>query len=130
MNKPVPDIFIIGTPAHNKLCILVENEMCGILLSRKLKREVFIVALGDPWTKPDGDLMRQISMCPLILVALDSDEAGARASRWWLQHVPGTFRTPIPSRFGKDPSEAFMNGVDLNQLVSVAMTLYCEEVRR
>jgi DNA primase len=116
--------LVIGAPCETT-AIIVESELDAILLSQEIKRKVFIVSLGSCSNKPDEALLEKLSLCPVILVALDSDAPGAKASRWWLENVLGSFRAPLIH--GTDPTESFLNGLDLNDWLSVAMTIYSEE---
>lgn len=122
-----PEPYTIGHHYENT-AIIVESELDAILLSQEMAREVFIVALGSSTTKPDELLLEKLAFCPVILVVLDTDEAGAKASRWWLENIPNSYRTLIPRRFGKDPSEAHINGLNLNEWLSASLELYCDEV--
>lgn len=113
----------IGTPSDTT-AIIVESELDAILLAQEIRRPVFIVALGSAQVKPGPELLERLAECPAILVALDNDAAGAKASPWWAENVPGARRTLTPSRYGKDFGEAFLNGLDLNAWLSAAMTIY------
>ncbi|MCB2216377.1 MAG: toprim domain-containing protein [Desulfobulbaceae bacterium] len=115
--------LIIGDP-HQTTGVIVESELDAILLSQETTRPLYIVALGSTSTKLSTDLVTSLWSCPVVLVALDSDDAGATASRGWMDAVPGAFRTPTPG--GKDLTESYLAGVDLNTWLSVAMELYCE----
>ena len=117
----------IGTP-HETTAIIVESELDAILLAQEIKREVFIVALGSCAVKPDDALLNVFLSCPAVLVVLDTDEAGAKASTWWLENVSSTYRTLTPKAFGKDITEAFLNGLDLNEWIGVSMEFYAESV--
>jgi DNA primase len=116
--------LVIGAPCETT-AIIVESELDAILLSQEIKRKVLIVSLGSCSNKPDDSLLEKLSLCPVILVALDSDGPGAKASRWWVENVPSSFRAPLIH--GTDLTESFMNGVDLNVWLSAALTLYSEE---
>lgn len=119
--------FTIGTP-HEKTAIIVESELDAILLNQEIKRKVFIVALGSSAIKPDDILLQKLEQCPVIQVALDTDKAGGKAAEWWLENVPGTFRTLTPKVYGKDITEAFLNGLDLNEWLSASLQLYAESI--
>ncbi|EKD33695.1 MAG: P4 alpha zinc-binding protein, partial [uncultured bacterium] len=117
----------IGAPGE-RTAVMVESELDAILLAQEIKREVFIVALGSCAVKPDEALLNNLLSCPVVLVVLDTDEAGAKASQWWLEKVPSTYRTLTPTTFGKDITAAFLNGLDLNKWLSASMELYAESV--
>jgi hypothetical protein len=91
---------------------------------QEIRHPFFIVALGSAQVKPSQKLLGQLSLCPAILIALDNDQAGAKAALWWAENVPGCHRTLTPSQFGKDFGEAFLS--DLNLWISAAMTIVAE----
>jgi DNA primase len=120
---------IIGTP-YETPAVIVESELDAILLAQEIKRPLFIVALGSVAIKPSPELLERLALCPVVLVALDNDEAGGKASQWWLENVPGCHRTLTPSRYGKDFGEAFKNGLDLEQWLGVAMMIFASELAK
>lgn len=113
--------------AYETTCVIVESELDAILLAQVIRRKVFIIALGSAQIKPDADLLEKLTLCPVILVALDTDQAGGKAAIWWLQNVPSAFRTLTPSRYGTDLTEAFLHGLDLNEWLSASLELCVEE---
>jgi DNA primase len=115
----------IGTPSETT-AIVVESELDAIFLAQEIKRETFIVAMGSAQIKPSPELLERLAGCPALLVALDNDQAGAKAALWWPENVPGCHRTLTPSQFGKDFGEAFLSGLDLNIWISAAMTIVAE----
>ena len=118
---------LIGT-SHEKTAIVVESELDAILLSQEITRDVFIVALGSSAVKASPELIDQLEGCPVVLVALDTDQAGAKASQWWLGNFSNSCRAITPKRYGKDITEAFVNGLDLNAWLSASMELYYEDI--
>ncbi len=91
--------------------LIVESELDGILVRQEAPQGVFIIALGSAQAKPDKVSHETLQQAEHILVALDADQAGAKASLWWLNQYSQAIRWPCPA--GKDPSEAFQAGVDL-----------------
>ncbi len=114
----------IGEP-YETTAIIVESELDAILLSQEIKRKVFIIALGSCSNKPDETLMQKLEQCPVILVAMDNDQPGGKAAQWWLDNVPGSYRTLTPKSYGKDITEAFLNGLDLNDWLSFSLEMTC-----
>lgn len=97
--------------------VIVESELDGILLNQEAGDLAGVVAMGSATAKPDKNLHQSLIGMEMILVALDSDEAGAKAS--W-QFWPETYGTKVkrwPVIQGKDPSEAIQNGLDLRQWI-------------
>lgn len=122
------DPFLIGN-FHETTAVILESELDAILLSQESQRNLFIVALGSAQKKPDEALLVMLSFCPVVLVALDNDEAGAKAARWWLENLQNSFRTLSPKKIGKDLTDAFINGLDLNEWLSISLELYCDSIR-
>lgn len=119
------DPCIIGN-FHENTAVVLESELDAILLAQESTRPLFIVALGSAQKKPDDGLLEMLNLCPVVLIALDNDEAGAISSRWWLKNLGNSYRTLTPREIGKDLSDAYMNGLDLNDWLSVSVELYCE----
>jgi hypothetical protein len=73
--------------------------------------------MGSAQVKPDRITHEALTRTARVLVALDSDEAGARAAwRFW----PDTYGTKArrwPTVQGKDASAARLNGLDLRAWV-------------
>jgi 5S rRNA maturation endonuclease (ribonuclease M5) len=121
------DPFLIGNPDENT-AVVVESELDAILLAQELTRPAFIVAMGSTSNRPDAELIETLSSCPVVLVAMDTDEAGSKAAKWWADNVPGVFRALTPAAIGGDITEAFMAGLDLNEWLSVSLEIYCETI--
>ena len=47
-----------------------------------------------------------------------------------LRNVENAFHAPIPSSLGKDHTETFLNGLDINEWMHCAMLLAADEVMR
>lgn len=121
------EFYTIGTPFETT-AIVVESELDAILLAQEIKRKVFIVATGSTSNKPKSELIEKLSLCPVVLVAFDTDPTGAKTSKSWLESLPNAYRTLTPSRFGKDPAEAFLDGLDINDWLAASMELYVESI--
>ena len=112
-SSPLPMVLGSGTSV-----LVVESELDGILLDQEAGDLAGMVALGSVAIKPDSITTSLLEKAKKILVALDSDEVGARISwEWWLKRFSQAKRWPIPSRFGKDPTEARKNGLNLRNWV-------------
>lgn len=119
--------FTTGS-AYENTAIIVESELDGILLSQAIYREIFIVALGSAQAKPDDELLARLNYSTIVLIALDTDGAGAKSSKWWLDGLPNAFRTLTPKVYGKDLSEAFLHGLDLNDWLSASLLMCAEQL--
>ena len=100
---------------NGNVFILVESELDAILLHQKTGDLVTAIALGSSDTKPDKVLCEKLKRADKILVSLDSDEAGAKSSTFWMANFPQAARWPIIK--GKDPTEAYLNGLNLRKWV-------------
>lgn len=105
-----------ATPA-----IIVESELDGLLLWQELNDDFFVVASGSTSNGPSKEMMEDLLKRPFVLIALDGDKAGGKAS-WtkWLNIMSNGYRTPIPSSWGNDHTEAYLSGHNLNQWLSAA----------
>lgn len=114
--------------------LVVESELDAILIDRLAGDMVGVVAMGNDTAKPTAKMLPAIKEALWVGVALDSDlprfnadtgnidMPGAKASRWWLQQFPHAERLPVIG--GKDPGEAFANGVDLRNWVLAGLPPY------
>ena len=97
--------------------VIVESELDGILLNQEAGDLAGVVAMGTATAKPDRVTHDALKKTEMILISLDSDEAGARASwKFW----PETYGSKVkrwPCIKGKDPSEAMQNGLDLRSWI-------------
>ena len=95
-----------------KAVIIVESELDAILLHQEAGNLVTSIALGNAQTRPDMITDQLLKQAKIILVSLDSDQAGVKESwQWWANHYPNSKRWP-PVK-GKDPGEMYLSGVDL-----------------
>lgn len=93
--------------------VVVESYLCGALVWQELGGEATVLALGSVAVRPDDDLQKLLAGARVILIALDSDAAGAEQAKVWLERYPNAVRCPVPPRVGKDPTEGHLNGLDL-----------------
>lgn len=104
--------------------IIVESELDAILLDQELKKSLTIVGLGSATIRPDEILARQLLSTPFILLVLDSDPAGAKQMvGYWKTTFRNSIGASIPIKYGKDPFEAFNNGLELNLWLAAAYNL-------
>ena len=103
-----------------KFVVIVESELDGLLLHQEAGDLVGVVALGSAQAKPDQKTHDLLQKADLILVALDADDAGVKAAwGWWLKQYPQAQR--LPPVMGKDPSEAWANGLDIRAWVMAGL---------
>lgn len=128
---PIPGGYtgphIIGN--NHKIFVVVESELCGILLHQEIGNLAGVVILGSAYVQPDKMIIDTLRQADLLLIALDSEphkkiNTGAKQSwNFWLKNFPNARRwLPIE---GKDPSEMWKNGrVNLRQWVQVGINEY------
>ena len=107
--------------------LIVESELDAILLCQELRNKFVIVATGSTSNGPSEKMIEDLQRRPFVLVSLDSDEAGGKAS-WsrWLNVLRNACRTPVPGSWGKDHTEAHIAGHDLNLWLSTAYEIVME----
>ncbi|MEI7673584.1 MAG: hypothetical protein WCK00_15870, partial [Deltaproteobacteria bacterium] len=99
-----------------KTIVVVESELDAILLHQDAGDVCGAVALGSATIRPDSFTHDILSSVENILVALDSDDAGAKeAWTWWKENYPNSDRLPVID--GKDPTEAKKNGLPLREWI-------------
>ncbi|MEM4721690.1 MAG: primase-helicase zinc-binding domain-containing protein [Candidatus Methanomethylicaceae archaeon] len=103
--------------------VVVESELDGMLLFQEAGDAAGVVALGNAQARPDSSAYPILNQSRLILVALDSDGAGAReAWRWWMKHFPQARRWPPID--GKDIAEMWQAGINLKEWVTIGVEEY------
>ncbi len=96
--------------------VAVETELDAIMLHRFVGDLVDIIGLGSSSSKPDEAAYQLLQECNCILLALDFDQAGAKAAEWWNNHFPDISSLwPVP--YGKDAGDALQKGLDIRQWI-------------
>jgi hypothetical protein len=103
--------------ADRPLLVVVEAELDAITVAARTPAGA--IGLGSAQAKPTPAARAHLARARQILIALDADDAGARAAAWWLERYPRAERWPVP--VGKDPGEAFARGLDLAAWVEAAL---------
>ena len=93
--------------------VIVESELDAWLLSQIVGDLVSIVALGTATAKPDIESHKILKAAPVILISLDTDNAGTKAAWKFWPETYGKKAKRWPTIQGKDASEAKVNGLDL-----------------
>jgi DNA primase len=101
--------------------IIVESELDGWLCQQEAGALAGIIALGSASAKPDKATHEILLNAKKILIALDYDAAGAKASySFWPQTYKGKIiRWPTP--VGKDASEAWQAGINIKAWVEAGL---------
>jgi hypothetical protein len=121
-NRPL----VIGAdhPVEQTGAVVVESELDAMLLHQEITGPLLIIATGSTSNGPDETMVEDLARRPFVLVALDSDKAGGRAS-WqkWMSTIPNATRAPVPATWGKDHTDAFLAGHDLCEWFAMALHL-------
>ncbi|MCX5827601.1 MAG: CHC2 zinc finger domain-containing protein [Deltaproteobacteria bacterium] len=97
--------------------VLVESELDSILLRQEAGDLATIVALGSVSAKPDATTHDLLNRAQIILLALDSDDAGRKSSWSFWNDTYGRKVKRWPPIEGKDPSEAWQNGLNVREWI-------------
>jgi len=91
--------------------VIQEAELDCIAVAEAAGDLVGTIGLGSTGVKPEIRSAASLTRAIAILDALDYDEAGAKAGKWWREQYPQCSRWPVPK--GKDAGEAFTAGINL-----------------
>jgi len=76
--------------------VVVESELDGLLIHQEGGDLAGVVALGSAQIRPDLETDRALRAAGVILVSLDSDDAGAKeAWGWWTRQYIGCSRRGV-----------------------------------
>lgn len=90
---------------------ITESELDGWLCWQEFGDCVSIKAIGNSSTRPDENTHKDLKTSSAILLGLDNDPAGQKESGWWKKQYHHAQNCTVPK--GKDPGEAFEQGVNL-----------------
>lgn len=103
----------------NRDCFLVESDLDAMLLYQEAGDLACFVATGSTSNKP-GTKEYYLLKTKNLFLSLDSDDAGRKAVKgFWKDHFSEAEVWPVIE--GKDPSEAFKNGLDLRTWIQAAL---------
>ena len=94
-----------------------ESELDALLLAQEAGDLAAVVSLGTATAKPDTATHEALKAAAVILVSLDTDTAGAKASWAFWPDTYGKRAKRWPSIMGKDASDAKVNGLDVRAWV-------------
>jgi hypothetical protein len=102
--------------------VIVESELDGLLIHQEAGDMVGVIALGFAQGRPNIEAHIELEQASVILIALDTDSAGAKeAWQWWAKQYRQARRwTWI---IGKDPGEAYKNGLDIRTWISAGLNI-------
>lgn len=109
---------------NRQAVIVVESELDAILIDQEAGDLITSVSTGSAANKADNDAdLKTLSSARLILVSLDSDEAGEKAAvTYWLSAFKNAIDWFIPPKYGKDHTEAVVNnGFPLRAVIKLQL---------
>ena len=71
---------------NSEIIMVVESELDALLIHQEAGELVEVIALGSSEVKPNSVLLQKLKKAKILLVSLDNDEAGYKASLWWKVH--------------------------------------------
>ncbi|RQW89909.1 MAG: alpha helicase [Geobacter sp.] len=120
---------VVLSPGH-QVAVIVESDLDGLLVDHLAGDMASTIPLGTSSAKPKEAAVRALDEAVVILVALDADEAGLKAWKWWRENYhQKAVRWPVP--VGKDPGEAYQQGVDIRAwiLAGLPVSLQPKQVK-
>lgn len=106
--------------------VIVESELDAMAVHHACHGRVGVISILSVRVKPDAHCHTALSKAARILVALDADKdkadgsnPGAEAWPWWKQTYPQAMLWPVPQ--GKDPGEAYAQGINLADWIFASM---------
>jgi len=105
----------VPSPRGERAQVVVESELDALLIAQDAGDLVGVVSLGNSTARPDRAAREVLDRAACILVALDSDPAGAKAWTWWTTHFTQADRWPVPR--GKDPGEYHKAGGNIREWI-------------
>jgi len=108
---------------NRQALIVVESELDAILIDQEAGDLITSVSTGSAANKADNDAdLKMLSSARLILVSLDSDEAGEKvAVKYWLRQFKNSRLWLLPDEYGKDHTEAVKNGLPLRAWIEIGL---------
>lgn len=90
-------------PPERTAWVIVESRLDALLIARYIGDLVGVMAQGNNSANPCPEAMPLLDASPLILNALDADDAGDASFKKWAKRFKTARRWPVPE--GKDPGE-------------------------
>jgi len=111
--------LVTHPPKPERAFVVIESELDAILIDNEASDMAGTVALGNSSRKPDRSTWALLKAAAVVLLALDYDTAGEKAAEWWRDQLPQARVWPVPK--GKDPGEAYQQGVDIRKWVRAGL---------
>jgi hypothetical protein len=108
--------MILGRDRRSFVAVEAELDAIAVYANNRLAGAV---GLGSVSAKPDAETHEILTKALQILLAIDFDEPGRKATAWWKEQFERCDRWPVPQ--GKDPGEAFKMGTDLDKWIRAGL---------
>lgn len=109
---------------YRKPFVVLESELDAIVIQQFASDLCCCLSLGGVSKRPDKQVHELLCKAPLILLALDYDEAGKKEYPFWMSLYPNL--RPWPARKGKSPGDSYtLYGVDLRRWVQDGLCYLC-----
>jgi hypothetical protein len=99
--------------------VIVESDLDAALVWQEAADLCGVMSLGSASLKPDRWTNEALLGASRILIALDADEAGRKASDWWKATYPRA--THLPLLRGKDPNEMRRAGIPIRTWIQAGL---------
>lgn len=115
-------ISMILLPQGNvRAVVVVESALDALLCHQEVPKTFAFVALGSSVYHPDAAADALLRSVPHVLIATDSDEAGALAFRHLSTSYPNASRLIVPPDSGKDIGEAYVRGLPIAEWCDIGL---------
>lgn len=109
-------------PSNRLPVVIVEAEFDALLIQQEAGDLCSALALGGAKKKPDLATHQRLMERPLLLYALDFDEAGKERFIFWRKTYAHLRAWPVPK--AKSPGDAFVIGVSIRQWIIDGISEY------
>lgn len=110
------DVVIINPEA--RAFAAIETDLDALMVVHQCGDLIGAIPLGTNQAKPKASAIEILRGALCILCAHDADRGGAIGWPWWRENFRDTAeRWPVPVEHGKDPGEAYQNGLDIRQWI-------------
>jgi DNA polymerase-1 len=103
--------------------VAVEAALDALLCNQEVPDDFAFIALGSTSYRPDAATDALFREAGHLLIATDSDDAGAEAHRRFVELYPSASRLIVPPEYGKDVGEAYLRGMDVRDWCELGLEL-------
>lgn len=105
--------------------VIVEAELDAMLIQRFCSDKCSCIALGGVSMRPDTAIDQLLCAASTVLYALDFDEAGKQAYKFWRSTYQHIKPWPVPK--GKSPGDAYALSVDIKRWLDNGLTISVQQ---